>query len=767
MLRIATIVISFFCACILTSAIIVASKSKNPLRFLVRRILVMALIASLSNCLAVAVNYYYYSLVLYSIFSASISFLCFFLTDFTRHYNKNFQEVLAVKIWVFLTCVYDLVSMIINFIGEQHIIFDLKEVLVHGQVLYKIDSKPLYILHLLICYIPLTMVFFSFLHKSLTGPFIYRKKYYSIFNTIIICVALDAVYLAFDLPYDMSVIIFAVAGVSVCYYALFYTPQDLQRRMISTFIDSDSDGIICYDSDNELAFINNEGKRIYGILKLSENETKVFMKKEFEKWKKHNSLALEVNGEYSWMESRETNDGFLYYEKRFKQLFDDRKEYLGCYFTIHDSTKSQSDLKEQRFNATHDKLTGLYNREYFFEKTEELLNSQKNRDFVIIVSDIKDFKLVNDVFGSEAGDKILRQISDCIRIEAKESTVYGRYQGDRFCLCMPADRFSANGFVGLINHSMSVRGNDIYHMEIYLGIYKIQERQISVSSMCDRAFLALDSIKGDYNKTFAIYNEDLMVQARKDHEKAALLSESIKNDQFMIFLQPQLDVNGNCLGGEALVRWNDPERGLVMPGEFIGIFERTGAISVLDRYVWELACKQLQNWKRRGLTQYHISVNISPKDFYFTDIYNTFTNLVNQYEIDPKNLKLEITESAIMIDIESQKRLIHRLQDFGFVVEMDDFGSGYSSLNMLKDINVDVLKVDMAFLGKTENKERSEAILKAVMMMAKSLDMQVITEGVEEEDQIEFLKSIGCDIFQGHYFSPPIPVYKFEQKYFK
>jgi EAL domain-containing protein (putative c-di-GMP-specific phosphodiesterase class I) len=195
------------------------------------------------------------------------------------------------------------------------------------------------------------------------------------------------------------------------------------------------------------------------------------------------------------------------------------------------------------------------------------------------------------------------------------------------------------------------------------------------------------------------------------------------------------------------------------------VLERTGLICRLDKYIWELACKKLREWKDSGLKDCHISVNISSKDFYLTDIYSTFTELVEKYEISPQKLRLEITETAIMRDLETQLELIERLRNYGFAVEIDDFGSGYSSLNMLKDMNVDTLKIDMGFLRRTDYEERSRTILKTVISLSKQLGMEVVTEGVETEEQVNFLEASGCDIFQGYYFAKPMPTEEFEKKY--
>lgn len=202
-----------------------------------------------------------------------------------------------------------------------------------------------------------------------------------------------------------------------------------------------------------------------------------------------------------------------------------------------------------------------------------------------------------------------------------------------------------------------------------------------------------------------------------------------------------------------------------MPGRFIGVFEKSGLIAKLDQHMWELACKQLAAWQARGRDDFYISVNISPKDFYFCDVFETLEGLVEKYHVPKRNLKLEITETAVLANLRSQKDYVERLRKAGFIVEMDDFGSGYSSLNMLKDIRVDVLKIDMAFLGQTEDHARARVILETIVGLSKQLGLPVIVEGVETATQLEFLRKIGCDMFQGYYFAKPMEVSSFEEKY--
>ena len=308
--------------------------------------------------------------------------------------------------------------------------------------------------------------------------------------------------------------------------------------------------------------------------------------------------------------------------------------------------------------------------------------------------------------------------------------------------------------------------NDVsYPLKVYLGVYEIDDPSMPISMMCDRALLALGTIKGDYQKQVAYYDEKLRYNVLQEQELAAGLDRAIREGEIELYIQPQITVDGRCLGGEGLVRWNHPTKGLLLPAAFIESFERNGMIVKLDLHVWELACKQLREWKDKGFPDRYLSVNISPKDFFFVDIYKEFTTLVGRYGISPKNLKLEITETAIITDLPKQLALIKKLREAGFGVAMDDFGSGYSSLNMLKDIRVDTLKIDMEFLRQSESEERSRTILKTVVALSKELGMPVITEGVETKDHVDFLTQIGCDIFQGFFFARPMKAADYEKKY--
>jgi EAL domain-containing protein (putative c-di-GMP-specific phosphodiesterase class I) len=274
--------------------------------------------------------------------------------------------------------------------------------------------------------------------------------------------------------------------------------------------------------------------------------------------------------------------------------------------------------------------------------------------------------------------------------------------------------------------------------------------------------MALATIKGNQIEQVAYYDEALYRKMVSDHELSTQLESALEQGQLKMYLQSQVDRNGMTIGAEALIRWEHPSRGLLLPGEFLPLFEKNYQIARVDCFIWEEACKRLKSWENTEFADLYISVNISPRDFESMNVYEVLTDLVNIYGIDARKLRVEITETTIMQNPWEQIKLIGRLRQAGFYVEMDDFGSGYSSFSMLKDIKIDAIKLDMRFLSANINTARGKKILGTIITLAKDLHMTVIAEGVERREHVEYLRKLGCDYFQGYYFTRPINPEDFE-----
>ena len=309
---------------------------------------------------------------------------------------------------------------------------------------------------------------------------------------------------------------------------------------------------------------------------------------------------------------------------------------------------------------------------------------------------------------------------------------------------------------------------DDYHLKINItvrtGLYLVDDRTLPVNIMCDRAQMATDAVKEGMKKV-GIYSRQQGDQLIFEQNILNDINGAMEQGQIVIYIQPKYDVvHKKIVGGESLVRWLHPKFGMIPPFKFITVLEKNNYITRLDYYVWEKTCQLLRYLKDKNGSVLPISVNVSRVNFYTTNLVSNLLKLVEKYNLEPKDLQLEITETVYTGEKQVIYSIISELQEAGFKILMDDFGSGYSSLNMLKDAPIDVLKLDMAFMRNLDNEnERNNIIVESIVELSKKLNIPVVVEGVESEKQVNFLKSIGAEVIQGYYFSKPIPADEYEK----
>ena len=413
--------------------------------------------------------------------------------------------------------------------------------------------------------------------------------------------------------------------------------------------------------------------------------------------------------------------------------------------------------------ATYDELTGIYNKQAFYAKTKEMLLDNPDKNFDLLRINIERFKVLNDLFGESTGDKLLRYIGKFLKEINLPLCVSGRLYADNFVVCYEAGKGDSRRMINtlqMVADSFAINNRTI----LSFGLYRIDDKTLPVSVMCDRANMALWKAKGNFKNTYCEYDEKMRQQVLKEQKIINAMERAIQNKEFTLYLQPKYDIEkGTIIGAEALVRWISLENGFISPGDFIPVFENNGFVYEVDKFIWEESCRYLRKWLDEGREVHPISVNVSRIDLYDPKLVQHLVNLREKYQLPSQYLELEITESAYTEDPEQIITITRQLREAGFVILMDDFGTGYSSLNMLKDIQIDVLKLDMGFLKSSDYSAKGGNILKAILKMAESLNMQTIAEGVETKEQVEFLKSIGCRYVQGFYYSKPLPVGEFEK----
>lgn len=421
-------------------------------------------------------------------------------------------------------------------------------------------------------------------------------------------------------------------------------------------------------------------------------------------------------------------------------------------------------ITDLRHIVEHDKLTGLYNRSHLFENTEAMVKQHSGESIAFIRIDINRFRLINSFLGERGGDDLLMFLANEVEKLARRFTwsVYGHVESDTFALCIPYDkRECEEGLENLIKNIIVY--NTDYSIEPACGIYIIQDYNMSTENMYVAATLAANECKNKCMIYISYYNEKMADELSLEREITQDMQHALDNGEFTVYFQPKYNTQTKTpYGAEALVRWIHPVKGIIPPSVFIPLFESNGFIGKLDYYVWDKVCGYIRRWLDDGVKLAPISVNMSRAELTNTNLVNKITEIVNKYQIPPRLLQLELTESAYMDNPDAMNLVIYKLHKAGFTILMDDFGSGFSSLNTLKEIDVDILKIDMKFLSLDETNTKSKKILASVITMAQWIGLPVITEGVESREQYNFLQSIGCEYIQGYFFSKPVPFNQYD-----
>jgi len=425
----------------------------------------------------------------------------------------------------------------------------------------------------------------------------------------------------------------------------------------------------------------------------------------------------------------------------------------------------QEDLPEAFGQACEcvivNRLTGLMNREMFLERLEGL----KSPSGAVVYFDVQRFKVINSLFGMSEGDRLLRHIAVRIRANLGERDFACHLNADCFAFYMDGDKEPVEQCIETLFDEIAAFGLP-FEILCNAGIYLMGDaRPASADTALDCAIMAQGQVKGSFTQRFSYYTDDLWKSLLGAHEITGIMRKALQERQFLVYYQPQYNHStGMMVGAEALVRWLHPEKGLIPPNQFIPVFEDNGFISQLDGYVFEEVCAFLRQCLNRFMSVVPISVNLTRHDLFTPGFLDRLEAIRRKYDVPSKYVRIEITESSALGSSHFINKALDKLHSFGFVVEMDDFGSGYSSLNVLKNLDFDVIKLDMRFFEKEQVPTgRGGIILSSVVRMVNWLQLPLIVEGVEVAEQADFLRSIGCDHIQGYLYSRPLPEAEFER----
>lgn len=429
---------------------------------------------------------------------------------------------------------------------------------------------------------------------------------------------------------------------------------------------------------------------------------------------------------------------------------------------------SEKITEKMEMAKNYDSLTGLPTIHKFTKDARILVESFHSTKFAIVCFDIKNFKYINDSLGYDKGDQLLKELATYLRDSSVGKQINARASADNFLTLIPyieKEQLKNDVMQNLEQFSeQQNRKNIAFNIGIVAGIYMLKENEKDFMAAIDNANIARKLVKNSSVEQCAFYDDNMEMEIRKEQMIVSNMQSALDNEEFQVYLQPKINLaEGKISGAEALVRWRRSDGSMLPPNDFIPLFEKNGFVVKLDFYIYEQVCRLLKRWKESHMKIVPISVNVSRVHLYHDDFLEKVMELVERYEIEPWMIEFELTESIFLNNTVTAITVMKELRKLGFCVSIDDFGAGYSSLNLLKDMRTDVLKLDKEFFRAGEMQDEERIIVSSIISMAKQLNMKVLSEGVETQMQSDFLKTVECDMAQGYLYARPLPVKEFEQ----
>ena len=584
------------------------------------------------------------------LFFLGFDMVMFALINFTMKYCKGVGKGQKPPKFIYALLVIDAVQLLLNpLFGHA---FKLERIMVDGMDYYRFIPLIGQTFHRIVDYGIFGAVLLIFILAIKNTPRIYSEKYLIILLSLIGEGIWQTFYIMSRTPIDTSMLGFGVLGILFFYFSLYYRPMKLLDRMLSGLVSEISDAVFMFDASGSCIWANKNGYSLVGndTLKLDDITDKLkAMFGDSDSYVKSGSNQRVIG---SGLDAR-------YYTLEERRAIYNQK-LSGTYLIVRDNTEEQQRLKREMYDATHDLMTGLYTREYLYQRIYETMSANPDTEYYIIYVDVKNFKVVNEIFGTKFGDDAIMYIANWIRQNVTAYCCYGRLAGDTFGVCMPKSQFNAEFLEDKLSHFTikSELAEYGYHLLIHLGVYATDtDNTKDISVMFDRAHLALSNIRDEYNTHIAYYDNEIREKLLWNQEISSQVYNAISTDQLRPYLQPIADKSGRIVGAEALVRWIHPDKGFLSPISFIPVFEKNGMIVEVDKHMWRCACEILSRWQKENIDLF-ISVNISPKDFYFVDVVAEIKKLVEEYSLESSKLRIEITETVMMNDAENRMKLL-------------------------------------------------------------------------------------------------------------
>ena len=717
-------------------------------RTLLGKLLSRVLIMMLLSIVAYAVNYHSNSgsVMFFAVSTthAAYDWMLFFMMEFTCEFIGRKRGGFIRTFFIVLCCI-DSAALMTSPINHLSFSYAIREGNFNNVAL--VEPKAFFAVHMVVG-MSMAIIVMALLCKGIIDNSRFYRLRYEIVGIVCILTIFFILIFIYDeyTVVDLSKLFMGVAAVSLSLTTFDYQPFRLLKNL-QTYVDENmSDATIIYDNKGSILKINTKAKNLFKEDVIN-NKDKLM-------------AALKLD-EDTGRTIKTINDST--YEVVYKPEYDSKNLYVGCTFIFYDVTESLRRLEREHKVATIDSLTNCYNRAGFMENAEKFIEEhQIDGGYAVMVSGIRDFKGINGLYGTRAGDRVLKEIArHFTEYSYSFPMLYGRTAEGKFTCILPFD--SLDRVVNELSHiQIPLEDEMAVNVNLCHGFVVMTDMTKPVEYYYEIALLALAECKKNVSNSVLEYSNAMAMEQRRTQTLIAEMHEAIEREEFYIELQPQVDLKNNRVSGaEALVRWKHPTLGKIPPGEFIPLFEDNGFVSKVDLYVWEKAAETLKRFEDEGSYDGPISVNVSRVDVMSLDVVAEFERIIKKYGISPDKLHIEVTESACIGDRETLINMMDGLRERGFVVEIDDFGSGYSSLNALMELPFDVVKLDMDFMKENQSDEKSGVIVNAMAGMIHNLNAKIIVEGVESGESVKKALNIDGDAAQGYHYSKPVSVDEF------
>ena len=670
------------------------------------------------------------------------------LMFYTQYYTGAVKTFKGVQAASMIFAVLDTYMLIENTWTNK--IFDIEFIKAENiKVVFNNDSLW-YRLHFIFTYAFVILIIFTYLYMIIKSSRMYREAYGAIAVVIFIGFSFDIATIGSDSIYDLTMIIYGAIAIIIYYLTYRYVPNELIENMLSLVVRDMNNGIICYDRKGRCIYYNDLMEAIYrhgGNMSVYESKYSQWIEKLGDDRRDSMTFQttdIEINGEKH------------YFEIAYKRIYDESNRVICDYFVYNDRTQMYESWEQEKYKASHDSLTGLLNRDQFYEDVHDMVNKYHDTTFYLICSNIKDFKFINEIFGMEKGNQVLIKQAKLMASNPSERTICARLMNDRFALCLPREEFDEKRVADSIKELQREFSGNSFHLHTYMGVYEIRDRDEAVSIMVDKANIAADTIKNNYDCCVAYYDEHLLEISIEQRRLLGEFEPALQKDEFAMYLQPQVNRDGMCIGAEALIRWEHPEFGFIYPPLIIQLAKEKKVLSTLEKFIFDTAGAALAQVRDIVPDDFKMSVNLTNESLEWDGIEACIENVVQKYQFPNVQFGLEITEQdALSSSIDITKK-IEALKAKGHRFLIDDFGMGHTSLVYLQTKYFNIVKLDGSLTRDVIHNETNRDIIASIVYLGRSLKFKIIAEYVENEAQRDELKKLGCDAFQGYLYSKPI-----------